>query len=89
MGNIKNSGQMDTNELINDISNKLALDDFKKLLSNREREVMDMRLLSKGRTHTLREVAEKMGVSCQRIRQIEGEALKKLRFFIKKTEKEG
>lgn len=53
-------------------------------MNEREKEILDMRFgLHDGRTYTLAEVAKKMGVSRERIRQIEEEALKKLRKFVK------
>lgn len=56
-------------------------------MSDREREILDMRFgLAHGKTHTLAQVAKKMGVSRERIRQIEEEALKKLRKFVKEQE---
>lgn len=58
-------------------------------MSDRERQVLDMRFgLMTGRTHTLAEVAKKMGVSRERVRQIEEEAIKKLRHFVKEQEKD-
>jgi RNA polymerase primary sigma factor len=59
------------------------------LMSIRERKVLDMRFgLPDGRTHTLAEVADKLGVSRERVRQIEEQALKKIRKFIQQQEKE-
>jgi RNA polymerase primary sigma factor len=64
---------------------------LEKLMGNmneRERKVLDMRFgLPDGKTHTLAEVAKKLGVSRERIRQIEEEAKKKLRHLIKDQEK--
>lgn len=58
-------------------------------MSAREREVLDMRFgLATGRAHTLAEVARKLGLSRERVRQIEEISLKKLRIFIKQQEKE-
>ena len=49
-------------------------------LSERERRVMELRFgLRDGQARTLEEVAEQVGVSRERIRQIEGKALRKLR----------
>lgn len=54
----------------------------------RERHVLDMRFgLESGSPQTLAEVAKKMGVSRERVRQIERDALRKLRQFIRKQEK--
>ncbi len=58
------------------------------LLSERERKILDMRYgLTDGNTHTLAEIAEKMGVSRERIRQVEAATLKKIRRLLKKKEK--
>ncbi len=49
-------------------------------LSSRERRVIDLRFgLSDGDPRTLQEIAEEFNLSRERIRQIEGEALRKLR----------
>jgi RNA polymerase primary sigma factor len=49
-------------------------------LSKREREVLEMRFgLKDGRYHTLEEVGKAFGLTRERIRQIEGAALRKLR----------
>jgi RNA polymerase primary sigma factor len=59
------------------------------IMTQREKQVLDMRFgLLDGRTHTLAEVAKKLGVSRERVRQIEEEALKKLRRFMQQQEKE-
>jgi RNA polymerase primary sigma factor len=48
-------------------------------LSERERRVVTLRFgLGDGQAHTLTAVAEQVGVSRERIRQIEGKALRKL-----------
>ncbi|MCM8801429.1 MAG: sigma-70 family RNA polymerase sigma factor [Candidatus Omnitrophica bacterium] len=58
------------------------------IVTSREREVLDMRFgLTDGRQHTLAEVAKKINVSRERVRQIEEEALKKLRKFVFEQEK--
>jgi RNA polymerase primary sigma factor len=50
------------------------------VLSDREREVLEMRFgLSDGQDHTLEEVGKHLGVTRERIRQIEAKALRKLR----------
>ncbi len=49
-------------------------------LSERERRVLELRFgLRDGQAHTLEGVAEQFGISRERIRQIEGTALRKLR----------
>ncbi len=50
------------------------------VLSDREREVLEMRFgLHDGQDHTLEEVGRHLGVTRERIRQIEAKALRKLR----------
>ncbi|MFA5118322.1 MAG: RNA polymerase sigma factor RpoD/SigA [Candidatus Omnitrophota bacterium] len=69
--------------------NKERVENLMGKMSERERKVLDYRFgLMDGTTHTLAEVAKKLGLSRERIRQIEEEALKKLRSFIKQQEKE-
>ena len=58
------------------------------IMSTREKEILDMRFgLLGGRIHTLAEVARKLGVSRERVRQIEEAALRKLRKFVQQQEK--
>ncbi|MBI3991146.1 MAG: RNA polymerase sigma factor RpoD/SigA [Candidatus Omnitrophica bacterium] len=53
------------------------------IMNEKERTVLDMRFgLIDGKTHTLAEVADKLKVSRERVRQIEEQALKKLKKFI-------
>jgi RNA polymerase primary sigma factor len=56
------------------------MDDAMQVLSPREREVLRMRYgLDGGREHTLGEIADQLGVTSERIRQIESAALSKMR----------
>lgn len=58
------------------------------IMTEREREILDMRFgLIDGRPHTLAEISVKFKVSRERVRQIEEEALKKLRKFVSQQEK--
>lgn len=58
------------------------------IMSSREKEILDMRFgLVDGKIHTLAEVAKKLGVSRERVRQIEETALRKLRKFVQQQEK--
>ncbi|MCX7927598.1 MAG: sigma-70 family RNA polymerase sigma factor [Candidatus Omnitrophica bacterium] len=67
---------------------KERVDNLLEKMSERERQVLDMRFgLVTGKTYTLAEVAKKIGVSRERVRQIEEEALNKLRHFVKEQEK--
>lgn len=59
------------------------------LMSKRERTILDMRFgLTDGNSKTLAEVAKKMKVSRERVRQIEEATLKKLRKFVTAQDKE-
>ena len=65
------------------------IENLLELMSPREREILDMRFgLLDGKPHTLAEVAEQVGVSRERIRQVEEQALKKLRKFVRLQERE-
>jgi len=56
------------------------MDDAMKVLSPRERQVLRLRYgLAGGREHTLGEIADQLGVTSERVRQIESAALSKLR----------
>ena len=58
-------------------------------MSEREREILDMRFGLQGKKpHTLAQVAGKLGVSRERVRQIEESALKKLKKSVEQQEKE-
>lgn len=58
-------------------------------LSERERKIIEMRFgLGDGETYTLAEIAEKLGVSRERVRQLEEATIKKLRQVIKDQEEQ-
>lgn len=59
------------------------------ITGKREKQVLDMRFgLHDGKQHTLAEVADKLGVSRERVRQIEEQALKKIRRFVRQQDKQ-
>lgn len=61
---------------------------FLENLNERERKILDMRFgLSDGNTHTLAEIAQELGVSRERVRQLEAATIKKIRQVIKQKEK--
>lgn len=79
-------------DLLEDITAKEAVDELTTLfhrekviellnkLPERERKILNMRFgFDKGETHSLSEVAEKFSISRERVRQIEENALKRLR----------
>ncbi len=58
------------------------------IMSDKEKEVLDMRFgLKDARVHTLAEVGKKLRLSRERVRQIEEEALGKLRKFVEAQQK--
>lgn len=59
------------------------------IMTARERAVLDMRfgLNKDGKSHTLAEVSVRLGLSRERVRQIEEKALKKLRRFVTQQER--
>jgi RNA polymerase primary sigma factor len=62
---------------------KERLNNLLEITNDKERTVLDMRFgLIDGRRHTLAEVADKLGISRERVRQIEEQAKRKLRKFM-------
>lgn len=84
---VENQTAVQPDASVEQMFDKERIDNLLEKMSDREREILDMRFgLANGKTHTLAEVAKKMGVSRERIRQIEEDALKKLRKFVKEQE---
>ncbi len=74
---------------IEDLLDKERVKSLVEIIPERERRVLDMRFgLADGKQHTLAEVAKKLGVSRERVRQIEEEALLKIRKFVEQQETE-
>ncbi len=74
---------------LNSFFNKERLSGLLNVVNDREHEVLNLRFgLANGRTHTLAEVSKKLKVSRERIRQIEENALKKLKKFTSEQDKE-
>jgi RNA polymerase primary sigma factor len=71
--------------------NKERAQGFLEMLNDRERRILDLRFgLSDGQTRTLAEIAKEMGVSRERVRQIEAATIKKIRQIVeqRKSSKE-
>ena len=61
---------------------------FLEMLNERERKILDMRYgLSDGDSHTLSEIAKVLGISRERVRQIEAATIKKIRRIIEDQKK--
>jgi RNA polymerase primary sigma factor len=74
---------------IEHLLDKERVDSLLGAMTQRERQILDMRFgLAGGKPYTLAQVAKKLGVSRERIRQIEEVALRKLRKFVEQQEKE-
>lgn len=63
------------------------IEDLLNITSKREKEILDLRFgLSDGKVYTLAQIAKRLNVSRERIRQIETAAIKKIRKFIEGRE---
>ena len=70
--------------------NKERTTGFLDLLNERERKILDMRFgLTDGETRTLAEIADELGVSRERVRQLEEAAIKKIQQVLKERKKSG
>ncbi|MDP3791371.1 MAG: sigma-70 family RNA polymerase sigma factor [Candidatus Omnitrophota bacterium] len=78
---------------VDGLSNFLMSERIKGLLgkmSKRERKILSLRFgLKDGVPHTLRDTAKHFGITRERVRQIEGAAMKKIREMMQQQEKEG
>lgn len=69
------------------LMNKERVQDLLEVMTKREKEILIMRFgLGKEKRQTLAIIADKLGVSRERIRQIEEEALAKLKKFVQEQE---
>ena len=86
---IENEASLAPDSAIEHLLDKERIRNLLEVMTKREKEVLDMRFgLIDAKPRTLAEVAKKLGVSRERIRQIEEVALKKLRKFVKQQEKD-
>ncbi|MBU1090605.1 MAG: RNA polymerase sigma factor RpoD/SigA [Candidatus Omnitrophica bacterium] len=86
---LEDKGAVSPDFTVEKLFDKERLDNLLELMSEREKQVLDLRFgLAESKPHTLAELSKKLGVSRERVRQIEEAALKKLRKFVKKQEKE-
>lgn len=84
---IEDENLLAPDEELEQFFNKERTVDLLGIMNKRERHILDLRFgLSDGKPHTLADISKKLGVSRERVRQIEELALKKLRRFIKQQE---
>ncbi|MDD5731216.1 MAG: sigma-70 family RNA polymerase sigma factor, partial [Candidatus Omnitrophica bacterium] len=86
---IEDTASLQPDSEIEHILDKERVANLLEIMNDREREVLDMRFgLENKKQHTLAEVAKKMKVSRERIRQIEEAALLKIKKFVEGTKEE-
>lgn len=74
-------------EKLENLFNKERTVGYLEMLNERERKILDMRYgLSDGETHTLAEIAKVLGVSRERVRQLEVATIKKIRQIIEEKD---
>lgn len=87
---IENEKAVSPDEGIEQSFTKERVESLLEIMNKREKKILDLRFgLINGIPYTLAEVAKKLRLSRERIRQIEESALKKLNQSIKQQEKEG
>jgi len=84
---ISNNKAISHEEIMNKVILKEQTNNLLNKLSFREREIIKLRFgLEDGQKHTLREIGKRFAVTRERIRQIEAEALRRLRYWGKLIE---
>ena len=80
---IANDESTVTTSAVDKVFNREKIEELLSFTTERERLVLDLRFgITNGRPHTLAEVAKVLKVSRERVRQIEKEALKRLRTYV-------
>jgi RNA polymerase primary sigma factor len=86
---VQNQAAVSPDARIEHFLDKERVGNLLEIMTDREREILDMRFgLADGKSHTLAEVAKKLRVSRERVRQIEEEALSKLRRFVEQEQED-
>jgi RNA polymerase primary sigma factor len=84
---VANTESTSTKDELDSFFVKERVERILEISSDREKEVLDLRFgLTDGVTHTLAEVAKRLSISRERVRQIEESALKKMKNFISKQD---
>jgi len=83
---IEDQNTVSPDEELEKYFNKERAMGFLDMLNERERKILDLRYgLTDGDTHTLAEIAKILGVSRERVRQIESSTIKKIRQLLKQN----
>ena len=86
---IQDENAVSPDQELEEFFNKERAQGYLDLLNERERTIIDMRFgMSDGETHTLAEIAKELGVSRERVRQIESATIKKIRQIIEDKHKD-
>jgi len=86
---IEDKTSVSPDSTIEHLLDKERVENLMEIMTEREKEILDMRFgLADKHGHTLAEVAKKLGVSRERVRQIEEAALRKLKKFVQDQDKE-
>lgn len=84
---IEDENIVNPDEQLEILFNKERAINFLQMLNERERKILDMRYgLTDGEPKTLADIAKKLGVSRERVRQLEASTIKKIREIIKQQE---
>jgi len=82
---IEDEGLASPNEELEQFFDKERTADLLQVMNKREKNILNLRFgLIDGKSNTLAQIAKKLHISRERVRQIEDNALKKLRRFIEK-----
>ncbi len=85
---IEDQSLISPDEQLESFFNKERTADLLSMMSERERKILELRFgIDDGNRYTLAEIAKRMGVSRERIRQVEAATLKKLKKQLKKIDK--
>ncbi len=84
---IEDENVLSPDDELEELFNKERANDFLSMLTDRERQILDLRYgITDGETKTLAEIAKVLGVSRERVRQIEAATIKKIRQILKQRE---
>ena len=86
---IEDQSSVSPDEQLEVFFNRERAQSYLNMLNDREKRILTMRYgLEDGKTFTLAEIAKKLGVSRERVRQIEAATIKKIQLLIKQQEAE-